>query len=129
MGFIGGYLLPNEGITELDRIDAYYIIDDIIFLADKTTENDFEVKITISIYPTIEDRNARINLLETDEYTTVTTRNNITTTDNIFEKYYVIIKPMIIDRLKPILNIKLNRDTHDEIPSEYSEYCTLTDHI
>ena len=116
MGFIGGYILPNIGITELDRKDAYYIIDDINFLADKTTENDFEVKITISIYPTIEDRNARINLLETDEYTTVTTRNNITTTDNIFEKYYVIIKPMIIDRLKPILNIKLNRDTHDEIP-------------
>ena len=129
MGFIGGYILPNEGITELDRKDAYYIIDDITFLADKTTENDFEVKITISIYPTIEDRNARINLLETDEYTTVTTRNNITTTDNIFEKYYVIIKPMIIDRLKPILNIKLNRDTHDEIPSEYSEYYALTDHL
>ena len=129
MGFIGGYILPNEGITELDRKDAYYIIDDIVFLADKTTENDFEVKITISIYPTIEDRNARINLLETDEYTTVTTRNNITTTNNLFEKYYVIIKPMIIDRIKPLLNIKLNRDTHDEIPSEHSEYYALTDHI
>ena len=36
MGFIGGYILPNIGITELDRKDAYYIIDDINFLADKT---------------------------------------------------------------------------------------------
>tara|TARA_B100000945_G_C19946472_1_gene396444 strand:+ start:122 stop:511 length:390 start_codon:yes stop_codon:yes gene_type:complete len=129
MGFIGGYILPNIGITELDRKDAYYIIDDINFLADKTTENDFEVKISISVYPSIEDRNARVNLLETDEYTTRTTRDDITNTDNLLETFYVIIKPMIITRIKPILNIKLDRDTHDEIPSEYSEYCTLTDHI
>ena len=129
MGFIGGYILPNIGITELDRKDAYYIIDDINFLADKTTENDFEVKISISVYPSIEDRNARVNLLETDEYTTRTTRDNITNTDNLLETFYGIIKPMIITRIKPILNIKLNRDTHDEIPSEYSEYCTLTDHL
>tara|TARA_Y100000817_G_C16539996_1_gene404027 strand:+ start:34 stop:423 length:390 start_codon:yes stop_codon:yes gene_type:complete len=129
MGFIGGYILPNIGITELDRKDAYYIIDDINFLADKTTENDFEVKISISVYPSIEDRNARVNLLETDEYTTRTTRDDITNTDNLLETFYGIIKPMIITRIKPILNIKLNRDTHDEIPSEYSEYCTLTDHL
>ena len=129
MGFIGGYILPNIGITELDRKDAYYIIDDINFLADKTTENDFEVKISISVYPSIEDRNARVNLLETDEYTTRTTRDDITNTDNLLETFYGIIKPMIITRIKPILNIKLDRDTHDEIPSEYSEYCTLTDHL
>ena len=129
MGFIGGYILPNIGITELDRKDAYYIIDDINFLADKTTENDFEVKISISVYPSIEDRNARVNLLETDEYTTRTTRDDITNTDNLLETFYGIIKPMIITRIKPILNIKLNRDTHDEIPSEYSEYCLSHIHI
>ena len=129
MGFIGGHILPNIGITELDRKDAYYIIDDINFIADKTTENDFEVKISISVYPSIEDRNARVNLLETDEYTTRTTRDDITNTDNLLETFYGIIKPMIITRIKPTLNIKLNRDTHDEIPSEYLEYCTLTDHL
>jgi len=127
MGFIGGYVTPIIGINEEDKKDVYYVIDEIRFNSDISTNNTVNINITFNIYPSINDRESRINLIGGQEYTKTISRSEFT--GNILEDYYTYCKPLIIENLKNILIQKLGLDISDDIPSEYSEYYTLTDHL
>ena len=127
MGFIGGYVTPIIGIDEEDKKDVYYVIDEITFHSDITTIDTVNVTITFNIYPSINDRESRINLIGGEEYIKTISRSEIT--GNILEDYYTYCKPLIIENLKIILIQKLGLDISDDIPSEYLEYYTLTDHL
>ena len=127
MGFIGGYVTPIIGINEHDKKDVYYVIDEIRFNSDISTNDTININITFNIYPSINDRESRINLIGGGEYTKTISRSEFT--GNILEGYYTYCKPLIIENLKSILIQKLGLDISDDIPSEYSEYYTLTDHL
>ena len=127
MGFIGGYVTPIIGINEHDKKDVYYVIDEIRFNSDISTNDTVNINITFNIYPSINDRESRINLIGGEEYTKTISRSEFT--GNILEGYYKYCKHLIIDILKSILIQKLGLDISDDIPSEYSEYYTLTDHL
>tara|TARA_B100000745_G_scaffold246845_1_gene168886 strand:+ start:925 stop:1308 length:384 start_codon:yes stop_codon:yes gene_type:complete len=127
MGFIGGYVTPIIGINEEDKKDVYYVIDEIRFNSDISTNNTVNINITFNIYPSINNRESRINLIGGQEYTKTISRSEFT--GNILEDYYTYCKPLIIENLKNILIQKLGLDISDDIPSEYSEYYTLTDHL
>ena len=125
MGFIGGYITPDIGITEEDRKNAYYVIDGIQFNSDITTIDDIVITIVFNIYPSESDRISRINLLGSEEI-----KKNINRTEftgDILEEYYIYSKPLMIENHRLILTQKLGLDISDEIPSEYSEYYNLTD--
>jgi len=125
MGFIGGYITPDFGITGEDRKNAYYVIDGIRFNSDITTTDDIVITIIFNIYPSESDRISRINLLGSEEI-----KKNINRTEftgDILEEYYIYSKPLIIENHRLILTQKLGLDISDEIPSEYSEYYNLTD--
>ena len=125
MGFIGGYITPDFGITGEDRKNAYYVIDGIRFNSDITTTDDIVITIVFNIYPSESDRISRINLLGSEEI-----KKNINRTEftgNILEEYYIYSKPLMIENHRLILTQKLGLDISDEIPSEYSEYYNLTD--
>ena len=125
MGFIGGYITPEIGITEEDRKNAYYVIDGIQFNSDITTTDDIVITIVFNIYPSESDRISRINLLGSEEI-----KKNINRTEftgDILEEYYIYSKPLMIENHRLILTQKLGVDISDEIPSEYSEYYNLTD--
>ena len=49
MGFIGGYITPDFGITGEDRKNAYYVIDGIQFNSDITTTDDIVITIIFII--------------------------------------------------------------------------------
>ena len=127
MGFIGGYVTPIIGINEEDKKDVYYVIDEIRFNSDISTNDTVNINITFNIYPSINDRESRINLIGGQEYTKTISRSEFT--GNILADYYTYCKPLIIENLKNILIQKLGLDISDDIPSEYSEYYTLTDHL
>ena len=125
MGFIGGYITPEIGITEEDRKNAYYVIDGIQFNSDITTTDDIVITIVFNIYPSESDRISRINLLGSEEI-----KKNINRTEftgDILEEYYIYSKPLMIENHRLILTQKLGLDISDEIPSEYYEYYNLTD--
>ena len=69
MGFIGGYVTPFTGITDEDKKDVYYVIDEITFNSDITTSDTININIKFNIYPSINDRESRINILGGEEYT------------------------------------------------------------
>ena len=69
MGFIGGYITPDFGITGEDRKNAYYVIDGIRFNSDITTTDDIVITIIFNIFPSESDRISRINLLGSEEIT------------------------------------------------------------
>ena len=127
MGFIGGYVTPFTGITDEDKTDIYYVIDEITFNSDITTNDTININIKFNMYPSINDRESRINILGSEEYTKIITRSEFT--GNILQEYYTYCKPLIIENLRIILTQKLNLDITDEIPSEYSEYYNVIDHL
>ena len=127
MGFIGSFITPMIGFSDEDKLNCYYIIDEIIF--NSNLQKTYEVSLTlkINIYPSIEDRNTRINLLGSDEYDKIISRSEFS--GNILGDYYIYCKPLIIDNIKNVIKGKLELDITDEIPSEYSRYYSLTDHV
>ena len=125
MGFIGGYITPDFGITGEDRKNAYYVIDGIRFNSDITTTDDIVITIIFNIYPSVSDRISRINLLVSEQITKSINRTEFT--GNILEEYYIYSKPLMIEDHRLILTQKLGLDISDEIPSEYSEYYNLAD--
>ena len=127
MGFIGSFITPFIGFSDEDKLNCYYIIDDIIFNSDLQETDQVSLTIKINIYPSIEDRTNRINLLGGDEYQRTISRKNFT--GNILEEYYIYCKPLIIENHMNIIKRKLELDVTDEIPSEYSQYYSLTDHL
>ena len=128
MGFIGSFLVPDYGINEEeDRLNCYYIIDEIIFNSNLEGHDLINIIIRLNIYPTIQDRNDRVNLLGSEEYEKTINRSDFN--GNILENYYIYCKPLIKENKKLILKHKLGLDITDEIPSEYSEYYSLIDHL
>lgn len=128
MGFIGGYLVPDSGITNDDLTNAYYIIDDISINADLTpSDNNLNLIISVNIYPNMTDRTNRINLLGSDTFTRTILRSELT--NNLLSDSYIYIKPILVTRLTELIRTKLDLTNDQEIPSEYSQYYSLTDHI
>jgi len=127
MGFIGGYLVPDSGITNEDLTDAYYIIDDISINADLTpSDNNLNLLISVNIYPNINDRVNRINLLGSDTFTRVILRSELA--GNLLSDSYVYVKPILINRLTEMIRIKLSLQDGQDIPDSYSDYYSLADH-
>ena len=127
MGFIGGYLVPDSGITNEDLTDAYYIIDDISINADLTpSDNNLNLLISVNIYPSITDRGNRVNLLGSDTFTRVILRSELA--DNLLSDSYVYIKPVLVNRLTEMVRTKLSLLDGQDIPDNYSVYYSLTDH-
>lgn len=127
MGFLGGYNTLIPGFTTDDKKDAYYVIDEIKFNSDLTTNVMVEITILFNIYPSIDDRVNRNNLIGGLEFNKTILRENFS--GNILQEYYIYCKPLIIEDLRQNVIFKLGLDISDEIPSEYSEYYALTDHI
>ena len=127
MGFLGGYITLIPGFTTDDKKDAYYVIDEIKFNSDLTTNVMVEITILFNIYPSIDDRVNRNNLIGGLEFNKTILRENFS--GNILQEYYIYCKPLIIEDLRQNVIFKLGLDISDEIPSEYSEYYALTDHI
>ena len=127
MGFLGGYNTLIPGFTTDDKKDAYYVIDEIKFNSDLTTNVMVEITILFNIYPSIDDRVNRNNLIGGLEFNKTILRENFS--GNILHEYYIYCKPLIIEDLRQNVIFKLGLDISDEIPSEYSEYYALTDHI
>ena len=128
MGFIGGYLVPDSGITNDDLTNAYYIIDDISINADLTpSDNNLNLIISVNIYPNMTDRTNRINLLGSDTFTRTILRSELT--NNLLSDSYIYIKPILVTRLTELIRTKLDLTDDQEISSEYSQYYSLTDHI
>ena len=127
MGFVGGYNTLIPGFTTDDKKDAYYVIDEIKFNSDLTTNVMVEITILFNIYPSIDDRVNRNNLIGGLEFNKTILRENFS--GNILQEYYIYCKPLIIEDLRQNVIFKLGLDISDEIPSEYSEYYALTDHI
>jgi hypothetical protein len=127
MGFTGSFVTPFIGFSDEDKLNCYYIIDEIIFNSNLQETDQVSVTIKINIYPSIEDRINRINLLGGDEYQRTISR--IDFSGNILEEYYTYCKPLIIEKNMNIIKGKLEIDITDEIPSEYSQYYSLTDHL
>lgn len=127
MGFLGGYNTLIPGFTTDDKKDAYYVIDEIKFNSDLTTNVMVEITILFNIYPSIDDRVNRNNLIGSLEFNKTILRENFS--GNILQEYYIYCKPLIIEGLRQNVIFKLGLDISDEIPSEYSEYYALTDHI
>jgi len=139
MGFIGGSLVLENGFTSSDKKDAYYLIDGLKYESD-TIDNEvydtnnsgvsFEyIKTTIlfSIFTNREDRLLRKNCIETRSYEGSIKKSEIDTIT--LSEYYIYCKALIIEDLKKNVAFKLGLDISDEIPSEYTEYYTLTDHL
>tara|TARA_B100000405_G_C16401087_1_gene306723 strand:- start:69 stop:488 length:420 start_codon:yes stop_codon:yes gene_type:complete len=139
MGFIGGSLVLENVFTSSDKKDAYYLIDGLNYESD-TIDNEvydtnnsgvlFEnIKTTIlfSVFTNREDRLLRKNCIETRSYERSIKKSEIDTIT--LSDYYIYCKPLIIDDLKKNVAFKLGLDISDEIPSEYTEYYTLTDHL
>jgi|TARA_B110000977_G_C10877705_1_gene416213 hypothetical protein len=127
MGFIGSFITPMIGFSDEDKLNCYYIIDEIIFNSNLQKTHEVSLTLKINIYPSIEDRNTRINLLGSDEYDKIISRSEFS--GNILGDYYIYCKPLIIDNIKNVIKGKLELDITDEIPSEYSQYYSLTDHV
>tara|TARA_B110000858_G_scaffold103512_1_gene118651 strand:+ start:65 stop:448 length:384 start_codon:yes stop_codon:yes gene_type:complete len=127
MGFIGSFITPMIGFSDEDKLNCYYIIDEIIFNSNLQKSHEVSLTLKINIYPSIEDRNTRINLLGSDEYDKIISRSEFS--GNILGDYYIYCKPLIIDNIKNVIKGKLELDITDEIPSEYSQYYSLTDHV
>jgi hypothetical protein len=127
MGFIGSFITPMIGFSDEDKLNCYYIIDEIIFNSNLQNTHEVSLTLKINIYPSIEDRNTRINLLGSDEYDKIISRSEFS--GNILGDYYIYCKPLIIDNIKNVIKGKLELDITDEIPSEYSQYYSLTDHV
>ena len=130
MGFIGASLNLDIGINSNDRTDAYYLIDGITY--DLETQNEqitenIKVTILLNVYNNRNDRLIRENPLESRTYERIVTRSDIDALS--MSDYYIYCKPLIIEELKINLSLKLGNDITDEIPSEYSEYYSLTDHL
>ena len=130
MGFIGASLNLDTGINSNDRTDAYYLIDGITY--DLETQNEqitenIKVTILFNVYNNRNDRLIRSNPLESRTYERIVTRSDIDILS--MSDYYIYCKPLIIEELKINLNLKLGNDITDEIPSEYSHYYNLTDHL
>ena len=130
MGFIGASLNLDIGINSNDRTDAYYLIDGITY--DLETQNEqitenIKVTILLNVYNNRNDRLIRENPLESRTYERIVTRSDIDALS--MSDYYIYCKPLIIEELKINLSLKLGNDITDEIPSEYSQYYSLTDHL
>jgi hypothetical protein len=127
MGFIGGYLVPDSGITTDDLTDAYYIIDDISINADLSpSDNNLNLLISVNIYPSITDRRNRVNLLGSDTFTRVILRSELS--DNLLSDSYMYVKPILVNRLTEMVRTKLSLHDGQDIPDSYSDYYPLTDH-
>lgn len=127
MGFIGSFITPFIGFSDEDKLNCYYVIDEIIFNSDLQQTDEVSLTIRINIYQSIEDRYNRVNLLGSDEYEKTISRVNFS--GNILEEYYTYCKPLIVENNMNIIKIKLGIDITDEIPSEYSQYYSLIDHL
>ena len=127
MGFIGSFITPMIGFSDEDKLNCYYIIDEIIFNSNLQKTHEVSLTLKINIYPSIEDRNTRINLLGSDEYDKIISRSEFS--GNILGDYYIYCKPLIIDNNKNVIRGKLEIDITDEIPDAYSNYYNLTDHL
>lgn len=127
MGFIGSFITPLIGFSDEDKLNCYYVIDEIIFNSNLQHTDEVSVTIRINIYQSIEDRNNRVNLLGSDEYERIITRSEFS--GNILSDYYIYCKPLIENNIKNVIKGKLEIDITDEIPSEYSQYYSLTDHL
>jgi len=127
MGFVGGYLVPDSGITNEDLTDAYYIIDDISINADLTpSDNNLNILISVNIYPNITDRENRVNLLGSDTFTRNILRSELTS--NLLSESYVYVKPILVNRLTEMVRTKISLHDDQDIPDSYSDYYLLTDH-
>ena len=133
MGFIGGSLVLENEFTSDDKKDAYYLIDGLKYDVeiqnnDEGVVENMKVEIIFNVYSSREDRLLRQNLIEARTYERIINRSEIDTLS--LSDYYIYCKGFIINDLEENIRFKLSLfETSDEIPSEYSEYCTLTDHI
>lgn len=139
MGFIGGYLVLESDFTLDDKKDAYYLIDGLKYdleiqnndqtapALDPALRENIKVEITFNVYNTREDRLLRQNLIETRTYERIINRSEIDTLS--ISDYYIYCKDLIIKDLKQNIIFKLGLEISDEIPSEYSDYYALTDHL
>ena len=50
-------------------------------------------------------------------------------TNNLLSDSYIYIKPILVTRLTELIRTKLSLTDDQEIPSEYLQYYSLTDHI
>ena len=132
MGFIGGFIVLEKEITSDDKKDAYYLIDGLKYYleiqnnGEEIVEN-IRVEIIFNVYTSREDRLLRQNLIETRTYERIINRSEIDTLS--LSDYYIYCKDLIIKDLERNVKFKLGLDITDEIPSEYSEYSSLTDHL
>ena len=139
MGFIGGYLVLESDFTLDDKKDAYYLIDGLKYdleiqnndqtapALDPALRENIKVEITFNVYNTREDRLLRQNLIETRTYERIINRSEIDTLS--LSDYYIYCKDLIIKDLKQNIIFKIGLEISDEIPSEYSDYYALTDHL
>ena len=139
MGFIGGYLVLESDFTLDDKKGAYYLIDGLKYYLeiqnndqtapalDPALRENIKVEITFNIYNTREDRLVRQNLIETRTYERIINRSEIDTLS--LSDYYIYCKDLIIKDLKQNIIFKIGLEISDEIPSEYSDYYALTDHL
>ena len=139
MGFIGGYLVLESDFTSDDKKDAYYLIDGLKYdleiqnndqtamALDPALRQNIKVEIKFNVYNTREDRLLRQNLIETRTYERIINRSEIDTL--LLSDYYIYCKDLIIKDLKQNITFKIGLEISDEIPSEYSDYYALTDHL
>lgn len=139
MGFIGGYLVLESDFTLDDKKEAYYLIDGLKYdleiqnndetapALDPALRENIKVEITFNVYNTREDRLLRQNLIETRTYERIINRSEIDTLS--LSDYYIYCKDLIIKDLKQNIIFKIGLEISDEIPSEYSDYYALTDHL
>ena len=133
MGFIGGSLVLEIEFTSDDKKEAYYLIDGLkydleIQNNDEGVVENMKVEIIFNVYISREDRLLRQNLIEKRTYERIINRSEIDTLS--LSDYYIYCKGLIINDLEDNIRFKLSLfETSDEIPSEYSEYYALTDHL
>ena len=132
MGFIGGSLVIENGFTTDDKKDAYYILDGLKYDLEMQNNDEgivenIKVYIIFNVYISREDRLLRQNLIETRTYERIINRSEIDTLS--LSDYYIYSKGLIIGDLERNVKFKLGLDISDDIPSEYSEYSSLIDHL
>ena len=84
------------------------------------------ILISVNIYPSITDRENRINLLGSDTFTRNILRSELT--GNLLSESYVYVKPILVNRLTEMVRTKISLQGGQDIPDSYSVYYSLTDH-
>jgi len=83
------------------------------------------IYITINIYDSQEDRNKRINLLDTFYYYKEIQKNTLF--NNLWETLYIELKQYLINYNENLLKELLNIDSSIDLPTEYQNLISFTD--